>query len=131
KFTAAGGKVTLRADRVSASDVGRLDGVWPARSLPLDATTFSEYLRLSVTDDGIGVAPEGLEHLFKPFSQVDSGLAREFEGTGLGLVMVKLLAALHGGTVAVESAVGEGSRFTVWIPLRDKDSVEYTPAPPD
>jgi CheY-like chemotaxis protein len=57
-------------------------------------------------------------HLFKPFSQIDSGLARKFEGTGLGLAMVKLLAELHGGSVAVESAVGQGSRFTVWLPVR-------------
>jgi signal transduction histidine kinase len=88
KFTAQGGNVTLRADRVAAADVGKLDGIWPARMLPFDPTPFPEYLRLSVTDDGIGVAPEGLAHLFKPFSQVDSGLARQFEGTGLGLAMV-------------------------------------------
>ena len=73
---------------------------------------------MSVTDSGIGISPEGIEHLFRPFSQIDSGLARRFDGTGLGLAMVKLLAELHGGTVAVESAVNEGSRFTVWLPLR-------------
>jgi CheY-like chemotaxis protein len=64
-----------------------------------------------------------LECLFKPFSQIDSSLARKFEGTGLGLAMVKLLAELHGGTVAVESAEGEGSRFTVWLPLRTPENV--------
>src|SRR5205085_10861278 len=79
---------------------------------------FSMFLRISVSDEGMGMAPDSLQHLFKPFSQVDSGLARHFEGTGLGLAMVKLLADLHGGSVAVESAVGEGSRFTVWIPMR-------------
>src|SRR5580765_9123550 len=78
---------------------------------------------LSVTDDGIGMSPEQLEHLFKPFSQVDSSLARQFEGTGLGLAMVKLLADLHGGAVAVESAVAEGSRFTVWIPMRTSEDL--------
>jgi CheY-like chemotaxis protein len=128
KFTAPDGQVTLAAHRVDASDVGKLDGIWPSRMLPFDATTFPEFLRLSVTDNGIGVAPEGLSQLFKPFSQVDSGLARHFEGTGLGLAMVKLLADLHGGAVAVESAVGQGSRFTVWIPIRAKDSVD--PVPP-
>ncbi|MBA3453188.1 MAG: response regulator, partial [Deltaproteobacteria bacterium] len=56
--------------------------------------------------------------LFKPFSQIDSGLARKFEGTGLGLSMVKSLAELHSGAVAVESAVGTGSCFTVWLPIR-------------
>ena len=56
--------------------------------------------------------------MFQPFSQVDSGLARKFEGTGLGLAMVKLLAELQGGTVAAEGAVGHGSCFTVWLPFR-------------
>jgi PAS domain S-box-containing protein len=124
KFSADGGRVTLSAERVPAANVGTLDGVWPARVLPFDATAFPEFLRLSVTDGGIGVTPEGLEHLFKPFSQVDSGLSRQFEGTGLGLAMVKLLTDLHGGAVAVESSVGQGSRFTVWIPMRAKESVE-------
>ena len=87
-------------------------------AFPLADSEFDEFLQISVTDNGIGMSPEGLERLFKPFSQIDSGLARKYEGTGLGLAMVKLLAELHGGTVAVESAVGEGSCFTVWLPLR-------------
>ncbi len=56
--------------------------------------------------------------LFQAFSQIDSSLARKFEGTGLGLAMVKRLAELHGGTVAVASAEGEGSCFAVWLPIR-------------
>ena len=56
--------------------------------------------------------------LFQAFSQIDSSLARKFEGTGLGLAMVKRLAELHGGTVAVASAEGEGARFAAWLPLR-------------
>ena len=118
KFTSEGGQVTLRAVRVPRADVGRLSGVWTGRSFPLADNEFEEFLEISVTDSGIGISPEGLEQLFKPFSQIDSGLARKFEGTGLGLAMVKLLAELHGGAVAVESAVGEGSCFTVWLPLR-------------
>jgi CheY-like chemotaxis protein len=118
KFTIEGGHVTLRAGRVPRADVGRLSAAWKGRSLPLADNAFTEFLKISVTDSGIGVPPERLQHLFKPFSQIDSGLSRKFEGTGLGLAMVKLLAELHGGAVAVESAVGEGSCFTVWLPLR-------------
>jgi signal transduction histidine kinase len=118
KFTTEGGEVTLRASRVERAEVGQLSGSWAGRSLPLADNEFAEFLKISVTDSGIGISPEGLEQLFKPFSQIDSGLARKYEGTGLGLAMIKLLAELHGGTVAVESAVGEGSCFTVWLPLR-------------
>jgi PAS domain S-box-containing protein len=131
KFTADGGVVILRADRVSRSDVGVLTTAWAGRTFPLADSDFSEFLRLSVTDNGIGMSPEGLEQLFKPFSQVDSGLARQFEGTGLGLAMVKLLVDLHGGVVAVESAVGTGSCFTVWIPMRAATNAEAaSPKPP-
>jgi PAS domain S-box-containing protein len=118
KFTVEGGQVTLRALRVPRSSVGLLSGARPGRSFPLIDNEFSEFLQVSVTDTGIGISADGLEHLFRPFSQIDSGLARRFEGTGLGLAMVKVLAELHGGTLAVESTVGEGSCFTVWLPFR-------------
>ena len=126
KFTVEGGEVTLRAGRVPRVDVGQLTGPWLGRSFPLPDTDFADYMKISVSDSGIGISPQGLKHLFKPFSQVDSGLARRFEGTGLGLAMVKLLAELHGGTVTVQSAVGEGSRFTVWLPLRPSGDVAAT-----
>jgi two-component system, cell cycle sensor histidine kinase PleC len=122
KFTVEGGKVTLRASRVPRAKVGQLDGPWKSRTFPVVENDFDEFLELSVTDTGIGISPEGLELLFKPFSQIDSGLARKYEGTGLGLAMVKLLAELHGGAVAVQSAVGQGSRFTVWLPLRPAEA---------
>jgi PAS domain S-box-containing protein len=118
KFTSEGGQVTLRAGRVPRTAVMQPSPPGAGRSFPLPATTFLEYLEISVIDTGIGISADGLARLFQPFSQVDSGLARRFEGTGLGLAMVKLLADLHGGSVAVESAVDSGSRFTVWLPLR-------------
>jgi signal transduction histidine kinase/DNA-binding response OmpR family regulator len=118
KFTGDGGVVTLNARHVPLAEVGRISEARAGRNFPLVSEAFGEFLEISVEDSGIGIAPEGLDRLFKPFSQVDSGLARKFEGTGLGLVMVKLLAELHGGTVAVESTVNEGSRFTVWLPVR-------------
>jgi CheY-like chemotaxis protein len=120
--------VTVRASRVPRADVGLMSGSWKGRTFPLADSEFADFLEISVTDSGIGISPEGLEHLFVPFSQIDSGLARKFEGTGLGLAMVKLLAELHGGTVAVHSAVGEGSRFTVWLPLRAPEHEALTPA---
>ena len=85
KFTVEGGQVTLRAGRVPRAEVGQLSGAWTGRSFPLADNEFAEFLKISVTDSGIGISPEGLEQLFKPFSQIDSGLARKFEGTGLGL----------------------------------------------
>jgi len=128
KFTNEGGKVTLKAARVPRADVGRLAGSATGRSFPLAESDFEEFLKISVGDTGIGISPEGLEQLFKPFSQIDSGLARKFEGTGLGLAMVKLLAELHGGTLAVESVVDEGSCFMVWLPLRPLSEGTLLPA---
>jgi PAS domain S-box-containing protein len=128
KFSNEGGEVILRASRVLRADVGGLSPGCCGRSLPLTDNEFGEFLEIRVSDTGIGISPEGLEQLFKPFSQIDSGLARRFEGTGLGLAMVKILAELHGGTVAVESAVGHGSRFTVWLPLQVSGNLIHTPA---
>jgi CheY-like chemotaxis protein len=130
KFTEAGGRVTLRADVVPRANAGMLSGSRVGRSHPLPDNEFAEFLEISVTDSGVGISAEGLERLFKPFSQIDGGLARKFEGTGLGLAMVKLLTELHGGTVAVESTVGEGSRFIAWLPIRAAEEatpVEETP----
>jgi CheY-like chemotaxis protein len=118
KFSHDRGQVTLSASRVARAAVGQPSGAWTLRGFALADNEFADFLKISVVDDGIGISPEGLEHLFTPFSQIDSSLARKFEGTGLGLAMVKLLAELHGGAVAVQSAVDEGSSFTVWLPIR-------------
>ncbi|MCX6031060.1 MAG: GAF domain-containing protein [Chloroflexi bacterium] len=71
-----------------------------------------------VWDTGIGIAAEHQPLLFQPFSQVDDDLARRYQGSGLGLALVKQLIELHGGWVAVESAPGRGSRFHVWLPAK-------------
>jgi len=126
KFTPDGGQVTMRASRVPRAGVGRLSGSRTGRRFALAANEFTEFLEMSVTDSGMGISPDGLQQLFVPFSQIDNGLARKFEGTGLGLAMVKLLTELHGGAVAVESAVGEGSCFTVWLPIRAQGEPQAT-----
>jgi DNA-binding response OmpR family regulator/two-component sensor histidine kinase len=118
KFSSDGGRVTLRARRVSRSSVGTLSGNWPLHGFPLADNEYNEFLEISVSDNGIGISKENMAKLFQAFTQIDSRLARKFEGTGLGLAMVRQLAELHGGTVAVASAEGEGTCFAAWLPLR-------------
>jgi PAS domain S-box-containing protein len=127
KFSAAGGHVILRARQVGRASVGTLPGRWPVHSFPLANNEFDQFLEICVSDCGIGIAADDMPKLFQAFSQIDSSLARRFEGTGLGLAMVKQLAELHGGTVAVASAAGEGSRFAAWLPLRNAEHA--VPAP--
>ncbi|MCG3209033.1 MAG: Sensor histidine kinase RcsC [Anaerolineae bacterium] len=76
----------------------------------------AEEVKFTVWDTGIGIAPEHMTRLFKPFVQLDSRLSRRFEGTGLGLALVYRLVEMHGGSVSAESQVGQGSRFTVSLP---------------
>ncbi len=70
----------------------------------------------SVTDTGIGMSEEHMAKALLPFLQVDTSLARRYEGTGLGLTLTKSLVEMHGGTLAVESRLGEGTRVTVRLP---------------
>ncbi|MEI8165739.1 MAG: ATP-binding protein [Chloroflexales bacterium] len=72
--------------------------------------------RFSVEDTGIGIAPADLPRLFQPFVQLDARLSRAYEGTGLGLALTRRLVELHGGSLTVESTLGQGSRFTVSLP---------------
>lgn len=81
------------------------------------------HLRLSVIDNGIGMTPEVLERIFEPFVQAESVTTRRFGGTGLGLSICKRLAGLMGGWINVDSETGQGSTFTVTLP------VEPTSAP--
>jgi two-component system cell cycle sensor histidine kinase PleC len=117
KFSAHGGSVTLAVREVSLADVGHIPGDWPTHGFDLQPGTRTQFLELSVSDTGIGIAEDDMSKLFKAFSQIDSSLARKFEGTGLGLAMVKQLTDLLGGSVAVASRAGSGARFVVWLPL--------------
>ncbi|PRC91064.1 PAS domain-containing sensor histidine kinase [Solimicrobium silvestre] len=126
KFSANRGRVTLSARRVSRNTVGTLPGIWPVHSFPLADNEFNEFLEICVTDNGIGISKENMAKLFQAFSQIDSSLARKFEGTGLGLAMVKQLTELQGGAVAVASAEGNGARFAVWLPLRTSAQAAHT-----
>jgi PAS domain S-box-containing protein len=117
KFSGDGGRVTLSARRVLRSAVGTIPGSWPVYNFPLADNEHTTFLELSVVDRGIGISKDNMAKLFQAFSQIDSSLARQFQGTGLGLAMVKQLAELQGGAVGVASAEGQGARFAVWLPL--------------
>lgn len=118
KFTPTGGQVTLTVDLLSDNNGDRPDR-----------------LRFSVTDTGIGIAPEDIAKLFQPFIQIDSALNRQYEGTGLGLTLVKQIVELHGGVVHVTSKLGIGSCFSVDFPYNpDLSEIEtfmqdYPPEP--
>jgi len=91
-------------------------------------------VRFTVWDKGIGVAPENITRLFRVFAQLDSSLARQYVGTGLGLALVRRMAEMHGGSVNVESALGAGSRFTIVLPwdtsvLEDRGRAAQAEAP--
>ncbi len=87
-----------------------------ALGLELQPDPESEQMRFVVWDTGIGIAPDDLARLFQPFTQLDSKLSRQYEGTGLGLSLVSRMAELHGGGVTVDSQPGQGSRFTITLP---------------
>ncbi len=82
----------------------------------ISCRTRDDHYILSVADTGIGMGPEEMEHIFKPFHQIDTGLTRKYEGTGLGLSISKKLLKMMGGEIHVESQRGKGSIFTIRFP---------------
>lgn len=72
---------------------------------------------ISVSDTGIGIAPEYLEHMFTAFSQEHVGYTRPYEGIGLGLSLVERYAEINKGRVTAESTKGVGTKFVLWLPI--------------
>jgi PAS domain S-box-containing protein len=103
KFTPKGGRVQVLLQRVNS------------------------HIELSVSDNGIGIPPEFLPHVFDRFSQKDSSIGRKYGGLGLGLAITKQLVELHGGSVRVQSAgEGKGATFIVKLPLTLLDMSDAT-----
>jgi signal transduction histidine kinase/DNA-binding response OmpR family regulator len=98
-----------------------------AAATPLDSPGMSE-IRFTVSDTGIGIAPDRLDRLFKSFSQVDASTTRKYGGTGLGLAICQRLVELLGGRIWVESEPGKGSRFSFTIHAAITSQVRETPA---
>lgn len=84
-------------------------------------TLEGDHARIRVIDTGIGIRQEDLLKLFRPFTQLETGLTRQYEGTGLGLSIAKKLVAMMGGELHVESEYGRGSTFSVVVPVRGGD----------
>jgi len=78
-----------------------------------------DYVTIAIADTGIGIAENDMSRLFTPFEQLDGSFSKKYQGTGLGLAMVKRLSELHHGCVDVESVLTEGSCFTVWLPIEN------------
>jgi signal transduction histidine kinase len=100
--------------------------------LEVEIDKAEQVIHFIVWDTGIGIATENMERLFQPFVQVDTRLARSYEGAGLGLTLVRHLTELHGGSVSVESTLGEGSRFTISLPWQEaaeEQQEEMLPSP--
>jgi signal transduction histidine kinase len=92
KFTPSGGAVVVRA------------------------AVLPDGLTVAVADTGIGIAAGDLEKALRPFGQIDSRIARKYQGSGLGLPLTKSMIELHGGQLSLESEVGRGTVATVWLP---------------
>ncbi len=121
KFTPDGGKISLKVNYIPFLDNTETVNF---EGIPCDT------LEISVVDTGIGIAPNQIERLFQPFVQVESALNRNYNGSGLGLALVKRLVELHGGKVRLTSELGVGSCFTIALPIMPFCESSIVPEPP-
>ena len=117
KYTHRGGFVRLTIGFESGEEANHGHGNHPGTHVPDDEDAApAGWIVMRVADDGMGIAPEELDQIFELYKQAGQSANRRYRGTGLGLAVVRDLTELHGGTVAVESRVKEGSTFTVRTP---------------
>jgi signal transduction histidine kinase len=100
--------------------------------ITLRAVSDDDHLCFEVEDTGIGIKPDDRERIFEQFRQADGSYKRRAEGTGLGLSITRYLVQMHGGTIVVASQPGQGSTFTVRLPLKRQTAeqvIKAVPAP--
>jgi len=119
KFTPDGGAISVRARRVHGSQLiaqGKNEAGYELsdEDYELDA----DFVEISVSDTGIGIAKEDIPKLFRSFQQLESPYQKKYGGAGLGLFLTKRLVELHGGSIRVESEKGKGAKFTFSIPIK-------------
>ena len=93
------------------------------------AERLAGYIKVSIIDDGIGIAAKDIPHIFDRFYQVESHLTRHHGGVGLGLSVAKAMIELHNGQIWVESIEGKGSNFSCLLPLRDEQATRPQKVP--
>ena len=114
----------MRLEQAAANLIENAIKYTDAGSVAVRVSTSGDEALFSVTDTGIGIPEEAQAHLFERFYRVDKARSRGTGGTGLGLAIVERVIALHGGHVEVRSKLGEGSTFTVHLPLFQPDAEE-------
>lgn len=118
KFTPQGGHVTVTARLVEWSNSRMVDSSQPvdqSTSRPIDK--LGQFVELAVRDTGVGIPPEVIPRIFERFYQADSSSTRQHGGTGLGLAIVKRILDAHEAPIAVESLPGQGTIFSIRIPI--------------
>jgi signal transduction histidine kinase len=134
RLTAGGNKVSLGsedqaqvlgdADRLKQLFINLVDNAIKytpnGGEVKLSLERDAQWVRVAIADAGVGIPAQDLPKIFDRFYRVDKARARDKGGTGLGLAICKWIAEAHGGRIEVQSQVGKGSTFTVWLPVAER-----------
>ena len=125
KYTPEKGHVSVSISMVFTNDIEETNLLIP----PLDTESVSieKFVKIRVSDTGIGIAPENITRIFDRFRRVEQLEPEQVQGTGIGLALTKELTKLHLGHLEVKSKPGKGSRFSVYLPLDEKGDIDPEP----
>ena len=116
------GPLTADREALTRALLNLLDNAMKYSAAPrisIRVTRHGEMVRISVNDNGVGIEPDERARIFDKFYRIGNSLVHDVKGTGLGLAIVKHVVTAHGGTISVESEPGEGSSFTISLPVRE------------